>query len=90
MPIMNGLETTRKLRQMLQGKINGKLCVIGLTGDTSPGTEQACKEAGMDRICNHPFLCLSAKQRKKMIVGKPMTKDALVEFVAELKMRSVI
>ena len=51
MPIKNGLETTIEIRQLYNSH-KCPLFVIGVTGDSSYETEQACKNSGMDKVCN--------------------------------------
>ncbi len=52
MPVMDGFETTRILRQTDIGKT---LPILGLTADVTPGTEAMAYEVGMDILLTKPF-----------------------------------
>ncbi len=54
MPVMDGLETTRELRQR-ETATGSHLCVIGLTAYTSAKDRQNCFEAGMDMYLTKPL-----------------------------------
>lgn len=47
MPVMNGLDTTRELRLLPQGK---NLIIIGISGNDNENDEKACLDAGMDCV----------------------------------------
>lgn len=47
MPVMNGIEVTKKIRKLKEGE---NLVIVGLTGDSSWETEKKCKEAGMNKV----------------------------------------
>ncbi|RRA97629.1 response regulator [Larkinella rosea] len=51
MPVMDGLEATRLIRQ---SPIKQPV-IVALTANTVEGTEQSCLEAGMDDIINKPI-----------------------------------
>ncbi len=57
MPYMNGLELTKKIRELLKCRINEKevTCLIfGVTGDQGEELIAECKEAGMNEVLFKP------------------------------------
>lgn len=60
MPLMNGLDATRNIRQMAAGpgSIRADLSfvpIIGVTAHAMPGDREACLEAGMDEYITKPI-----------------------------------
>ncbi|WP_281745990.1 response regulator [Thermanaerovibrio acidaminovorans] len=53
MPAMDGLEVTRRFREMERGT-GRRTLIIGLTAFSSPDDRRACVEAGMDRFLAKP------------------------------------
>eukprot|EP01119_Soliformovum_irregulare_P016527 TRINITY_DN4791_c0_g1_i1.p1 TRINITY_DN4791_c0_g1~~TRINITY_DN4791_c0_g1_i1.p1 ORF type:complete len:741 (-),score=188.45 TRINITY_DN4791_c0_g1_i1:108-2330(-) len=64
MPIMNGIEATRNIREW--EKANGKppIAIIALTADGTESTTRTCKEVGMNDYLLKPF---SPAQLKKLL-----------------------
>ncbi len=60
MPVMDGLEATRKIRDMEAGNAEkipghaGHIPIIALTANALKGDEDACLQAGMDSFCSKP------------------------------------
>jgi signal transduction histidine kinase/ActR/RegA family two-component response regulator len=54
MPIMDGYETTRCIREWEKSNGQGGTPIIALTADTLPGTETNCREAGMNDYLSKP------------------------------------
>lgn len=54
MPIMDGYEATRKIRQHEQEHRNPRTPIIALTAEALPGVEERCLEAGMDAYITKP------------------------------------
>jgi PAS domain S-box-containing protein len=54
MPDMDGLETTRQIRQQEAGK-DKKIGIIGLTAHASRAIQQKCFDAGMSEVLIKPF-----------------------------------
>lgn len=54
MPIMDGYETTRCIREWEQSNGQGGTPIIALTADALPGTESSCREAGMNDYLAKP------------------------------------
>lgn len=54
MPIMDGYETTRCIREWEQSNGQGGTPIIALTADALPGTEASCHDAGMNDYLAKP------------------------------------
>ncbi|MFP3978505.1 ATP-binding protein [Marinobacter sp. KMM 10035] len=54
MPVMDGYETTRYIREWETANGVDRTPVIALTADVLPGTEQNCHESGMDDYLSKP------------------------------------
>ena len=56
MPEMDGFELTRAVRQAEADRADGKRRpIVALTADALPGTDQQCREAGMDGYLTKPI-----------------------------------
>ncbi len=54
MPVMDGYEATRAIREWEIGNARPATPIIALTADALPGTEAACREAGMNDYLAKP------------------------------------
>jgi signal transduction histidine kinase/DNA-binding response OmpR family regulator len=71
MPVMDGLEATRRIRAAeASGKFNGHLPIIAMTANVLREAVDACRESGMDDFLPKPF------QRQQMV-------DVLARFLVE-------
>jgi CheY-like chemotaxis protein len=55
MPGLDGLETTRRLREMEMEENRARTPVVALTADANQGIREACQEAGMDGFLTKPI-----------------------------------
>ncbi len=54
MPVMDGYETARSIRRLLQGKNDDHLALIAMTANRTNGDRQRCLDAGMDDYLPKP------------------------------------
>jgi len=66
MPVMDGYEATRAIRQWEESTGNLRTPVIALTADTLPGTESGCYDAGMDDYLAKPV----RKESLRSVLGR--------------------
>ncbi|NLD94564.1 MAG: response regulator [Fibrobacter sp.] len=74
MPVMNGLDTTRALRQLPEGK---NLLIIGISGNDSETDEKECLDAGMN--CVVPKLTLNDVKLIKLAASLLHTQNGSAE-----------
>lgn len=55
MPIMDGFQTTKAIRQGEGGIENSQLPIIALTANAMKGDEEICLAAGMDGYLSKPL-----------------------------------
>lgn len=55
MPVMDGIEATRRIRVAQRRGEIVPFAIIGATADTTPEIVQACKQAGMDVVLHKPL-----------------------------------
>lgn len=55
MPIMNGFEATKKIREMELEYNYKRTFICGLSSDASSGIEEKCKKSGMDIYMQKPI-----------------------------------
>ncbi|MFE8071737.1 ATP-binding protein [Marinobacteraceae bacterium S3BR75-40.1] len=54
MPVMDGWEATRRIREWERQRAHGPMPIIALTADVLDGTEASCQEAGMNDYIPKP------------------------------------
>ncbi len=55
MPIMSGLDATRKIRELENNKINQHIPIIALTAHATGESSEQCIESGMDDVLTKPI-----------------------------------
>jgi len=73
MPLMNGLEATRRIRALQTDRKN--VPIIAMTGHDMAKYEQLCLEAGMDGFISKPFNINHIKQILATHAGEDYRKD---------------
>jgi len=77
MPIMGGLEATRKIRK--SGKAYGSVPIIAMTANAMTGDKTKCLDAGMDTYVSKP---LGRAKLSNAIIQAMNSKVKLVKSVA--------
>ncbi|WP_421910749.1 ATP-binding protein [Marinobacter sp.] len=66
MPVMDGYETTRCIREWEKSNGQGGTPIIALTADVLPGTESSCREAGMNDYLAKPV----RKEKLRVVLSR--------------------
>lgn len=66
MPVMDGYETTRHIREWEQSSGRSGTPIIALTADVLPGTDRSCLESGMNDYVAKPV----RKEKLKTVLGR--------------------
>ncbi|MBI1397942.1 MAG: response regulator [Betaproteobacteria bacterium] len=74
MPVMDGLEATRRIRDLAARQHRRRIPVYALTADALPADRERCLEAGMDGHLSKP---LSLAQLQEALGALPDTEAAL-------------
>jgi CheY-like chemotaxis protein len=68
MPILDGFEATKKIRQMERdGRLKESPCIIALTAYATESFKKKCLNSGMEDVITKP---ISAKQIGTLLEGK--------------------
>ncbi len=78
MPVMDGFEATRRIRDPLSAVRNHSIPVIAMTAHAMPGDRKCCIEAGMDDYITKPISPRALSETLMRWVGeKESTPDAI-------------
>ncbi|MBD3655575.1 MULTISPECIES: ATP-binding protein [Marinobacter] len=66
MPVMDGYQATREIREWERSMGQGHTPIIALTADALPGTEQTCRETGMSDYLSKPV----KKENLQTVLGR--------------------
>jgi PAS domain S-box-containing protein len=74
MPVMDGIEATRRIRESNTSQTSRRVPVVALTADALHGDRERCLEAGMDDYLTKPInpAALSAALRRWLAPAKPV------------------
>lgn len=67
MPVMDGLEATRRIRDFELANNRLRTLIVAMTANAMPTDHQACKEAGMDDFMSKPFKAAEIRQRLQQV-----------------------
>jgi HPt (histidine-containing phosphotransfer) domain-containing protein len=77
MPVMDGYEATRKIRQGEAGNQNQKVPVIAMTAHALKGDREKCMEAGMNDYIAKPVDPFEIAKKLKQWLSEPKEKQFL-------------
>lgn len=76
MPELNGLETTKIIRDPESDTPFTDIPIIAMTAHARPGDEQLCIDAGMDAYLSKPISCKELVAMINKVLGdRPRTRD---------------
>ncbi len=75
MPIMDGYEATRKLRDAELTKKSSRVVVVAVTAHATLGEREKCLAAGMDDYLTKPLSRLSLEKIFKRWLGEPVSNE---------------
>ena len=89
MPIMNGFEATRKIKELVKRGVLRKISVLALTANTSEKDIELCIQSGMDGFLGKPVSKMEMKNKLQQIlkiriqaeVAKIKAKDSSRHFL---------
>lgn len=71
MPVMDGFETTRRIRSMEAGSYSASLPIVALTALAFDNEKSRCLESGMDDILTKPLSLSSLKEKLSLYINLP-------------------
>jgi CheY-like chemotaxis protein len=71
MPLLDGYETTRRLREREKEAGDDRVPVIALTANTMSGDRDRCMEAGMDDFIGKPIRAGELVEKLERWLGRP-------------------
>jgi signal transduction histidine kinase/ActR/RegA family two-component response regulator len=72
MPVMNGLEATRGIREFEMSVGRKPVLIIAVTANAMSADREACFEAGMDHFLSKPFKASDIQEMLQQVVKKPL------------------
>ena len=84
MPVMNGFECTRRIRELEKtGILKGHLPIIALTANVSAESRQECAAAGADHFLAKPLLMKDLQESIEKFAALSQTSEATKEAAIE-------
>ena len=80
MPVMDGLEATRQIRELEAGRV--RTPIVALTANAMMGTLERCLEAGMDDYLTKPLDISRLEDVLERFMGNPTDRDQKSQSVA--------
>jgi CheY-like chemotaxis protein len=85
MPVMNGLEATRNIRQFqTEGLITGHIPIMAITANARSEQMNIARESGMDDVVSKPFTIPDLVRKMELFLG-PLLMSASKKSNATLK-----
>ena len=67
MPVMDGLEATRRIRAFELAHARARTPIVAMTANAMPADRQACLDAGMDHFIAKPFKAEEVRERLEQV-----------------------
>ncbi|HKK61902.1 MAG TPA: PAS domain S-box protein [Bacteroidales bacterium] len=78
MPLKDGYQATREIREAAQNIVNWEPIIVALTADVTSDIKNKCEKAGLDHYMKKPFSLVEMKKYISMIL-KQEDKDIITE-----------
>jgi CheY-like chemotaxis protein len=81
MPVMGGLEATRRIRAFERAQGRPRTPIVAMTANAMAADQLACLEAGMDDFLSKPFKAVDLQQRLNQVVATGSVGSAAASVV---------